>query len=341
MKKKQQKGLTKKAVITIIVIVSVAYTAMNLYSYYLGGISSQYSLYEAPSSYDYMGSNAASSAKEAALADSTKTAAQAAVSAASSAADSTRQSLFFWSGSEQSSAEIAAEYAERMVVFTASINMKVDDVNTKVVDVTQICLKYGGFVATVSTRTDGGAITLRIPQSDFYSVVEEIEVLGIVQSKDVKGEDVTENYIDLEARLGNVQHQEERLHEILEVATTVEEILDVEAELERIRGAIESISGQLAFLDSRIELATITVIMNEAIEAQQTLFPDVDWWTPINLGLNALFVILQGLLSITVVSVPLLIIAVPSYKLYHRIREKYYPITEETEKDTEQGGYDD
>ena len=73
--------------------------------------------------------------------------------------------------------------------------------------------------------------------------------------------------------------------------------------------------------------------MNEAIEAKQSLIPNVNWWTPVNYGLNALFAILQGMLSITIVSVPLLIITVPSYKLYYIIREKYYPFPEEQEED--------
>jgi len=334
----KKKGvLGKKSVITIFVLIVMAVSVMTLYSYWMNGVSSQYSMAESQSSYGYISPQDVNSAGQTdstkVQAISAKSAAQAAETAANAAADASRGlSLFFWSGTEQSPADIAAEYADRMVVFTADFNMKVDNIEEKVGELTQICLSYGGFVSTVSTRTDGGAIIMRVPQSYFYNAISDIEAIGDVQSKDVKGEDVTDSYIDLESRLSNIQLQEVRLQEILELATSVEEILDVEAELERIRGEIEQITGQLVYLDSRIELATITVRMNEAIEAKQSLIPNVNWWTPVNHGLNALFVILQGLLSITIVSVPLLVIAVPSYKLYHIVREKYYPITEEQEE---------
>ena len=338
MKKKGLLG--KKSVIAFFVLTVLSVSVITLYSYWMNGVSSQFASFDSQYSYADIYSqdvNSAYSVDSAKVqAQSAKTAAQTAETAANAAADATSGlSLFFWPLSGQTSADVSAEYAERMVVFSANIKIKVDSVDEKVGELTQLCLRYGGFVATVSTRTDGGAVTLRIPQSEFYNAVAEIETLGTVQSRDVQGDDVTDKYIDLEARLGTLQSQETRLLEILNVTTTVEEILDVEAELQKVRGDIESLTGQLTYLESRIELATIIVVMNEAIEAKQSLIPNVNWWTPVNHGLNALFVILQGLLSITIVSVPLLVIAVPSYRLYHIIREKYYPVTEEQEENDE------
>ena len=125
--------------------------------------------------------------------------------------------------------------------------------------------------------------------------------------------------MDLQARLGNLESQEERLNEILAMGTTVEEVLKVETELERVRGEIEGLTGEIQYLESRVELATITVLLNLSPEVQKAdLLPKVDWRTPVNAGLGALYTILQGLLSIAIVVGPFVAIGVPAYYLYRR-----------------------
>ena len=73
--------------------------------------------------------------------------------------------------------------------------------------------------------------------------MDEIEAIGAVTSKSISGRDVTEEFVDLSARLGNLERQELRLLDILNMTTTVDEVLDVERELGRIRGEIESLTG--------------------------------------------------------------------------------------------------
>ena len=83
--------------------------------------------------------------------------------------------------------------------------------------------------------------------------------MGKVQSRNINGDDVSEKYVDLQAQLTNIKKQEARLQEILGLANTVAEVLTVEHELVRVRGTIESLTGQIDYLNSRVELATITV----------------------------------------------------------------------------------
>ncbi len=223
---------------------------------------------------------------------------------------------------EESAAELAATYAERMVIFTAKLELEVDDIDSAVEDIQFLTEKYGGFIATISTRGGGGAITIRVPQRQFYEAVLEIETLGEVVNRDLKGEDVTEDYVDLQARLSNLQKQEERLVGILDMCTKVEDVLKVEKELERVRGEIEGLTGGIQYLESRVELATITVLLNEFIEKKPTGFPQVDWWAPVNAGLQALFTIFQGLLAIAIVLGPFAAIGFPAYYLYKRVNRK-------------------
>jgi len=108
-----------------------------------------------------------------------------------------------------------------------------------------------------------GTITLRIPAENFEDVIKEIEKVGDLKEEKITLEDVTEQYIDLTARLNNLKRQEQRYLEILEMAVTVEEVLTVENQLGRIRGDIESMEGRVLYLDNRISLSTIQVHVSE------------------------------------------------------------------------------
>jgi len=109
------------------------------------------------------------------------------------------------------------------------------------------------------------------------------------------------------------------------MCTKVEDVLKVEKELERVRGEIEGLTGDIQYLESRVELATITVLLNEFIEKKPTGFPQVDWWAPVNAGLQALFTIFQGLLAIAIVLGPFAAIGFPAYYLYKRVNRKKPP----------------
>ena len=255
----------------------------------------------------------------------------AAASSAAMASDSAKASsglsnLWIWpsiGGTNGIRAEAQAAsteaFAERMVVFTAKIEMEVGDVDSTLDDIRDLTEDYGGFIASVNTRSGVGAITIRVPQTSFYDAVSEVEELGEVQTRDLKGEDITEDYVDLQARLSNLVRQEERLNEILVMGTTVEEVLKVEKELERVRGEIEGLTGEIQYLESRVELATITVLLNISDELKAEWLPRVDWRAPVSAGVAALYTILQGLLSIAIVLVPFVAVGVPAYYVYKRV----------------------
>ncbi|HJH28957.1 MAG TPA: DUF4349 domain-containing protein [Methanosarcinaceae archaeon] len=163
-----------------------------------------------------------------------------------------------------------SESVERKVISTADISIKVDDAAAAIDEIISITQEVGGFVSSSSVYNSyyegdqkEGYATIRVPKDGFISVIGEIEMLGEVTSKSISGRDVTEEYIDLSARLENLERQEERLVEILNMTTTVEEVLDVEWELGRVRGEIESMTGRLKYLDDKVDFSTITVSVSE------------------------------------------------------------------------------
>jgi len=268
-------------------------------------------------------------------------AATAAAEAASVAADSAKaasaSSLTVWfdvgsNGEAEYEVEAVELYAERLVVFTARLELVVEDVEATVDAVRLLAESHGGFVSNVNTRDERGSITIRVPQRRFHDAVEEIEGLGDVESRNLQGEDVTEEYVDLQAELTNMERQEQRLLDIMEMGSTVESVLKVEKELERVRGRIESLQGRINYLDSRVELATITVNLSlepeEEPEVHLAWLPEVDWGEPVRAGLSVLFTVTQGMIVMVIVLGPFAAVGYGGFRAYRYFRGHRVPESE-------------
>lgn len=173
--------------------------------------------------------------------------------------------------------ETRGSYAvDRQVIKTARLSIEVEDFQGAAKGMEQIAGKAGGYVLSSNSYVTGtghrkGSITIRVPETGFLSVIEELQRIGEVKSKSTLGQDVTEEYIDLEARLKNYEKQEARLLEILNKAERVEDILKVEEQLGRVRGEIERLTGRLKYLNERIEMATITLELYEPEPITQSI----------------------------------------------------------------------
>ncbi len=156
----------------------------------------------------------------------------------------------------------------RKIIQRASLSIEVEDFQASSDAVIDIVERSNGFISdshsyVTDTGRKRGSITIRIPADRFIAVIDEIACVGDVKSKDTSGEDVTEEYIDLSARLNNSERQEQRLLEILDMAKEVKEVLEVEREIWRVRTEIERLTGRIKYLENRVELATITVSLYE------------------------------------------------------------------------------
>jgi hypothetical protein len=156
--------------------------------------------------------------------------------------------------------------AQRKVISSANLSMEVELVQEAIVQVRTIAESMGGFVQQLSSS--GGPerqranMTIRVPQAQFFDALERIEALGTVQSRDLGSEDVSERFIDLEARLKSALREEQSLLSLLERAGKVSDVLAIERELNRVRSEIERVQGQLNFLERRVDLATISMSLS-------------------------------------------------------------------------------
>lgn len=156
--------------------------------------------------------------------------------------------------------------ADRQIISQGSMSVQVQNVPAASAQVRAIAEGVGGFVEQLSSfgvdEFQETTMSVRVPQDEFFSVFEQIKSLGKVQSENAGSEDVTERFIDLEARLKSSQREEESLLSLLDRANQVSEILTIERELARVRTELEQVQGQLNFLERRVDLATITVFLS-------------------------------------------------------------------------------
>ncbi len=166
-------------------------------------------------------------------------------------------------------ATASAPAPNQRIIKTGSVDMSSNDVNATVIAVTSLAEAREGFVQSSSASDDSTGrtsafITIRVPVEIFEKTITDIKTLGVhVYSESSTGEDVTEQYTDVSARLTAAKAQEEQYLVILKTAESVDDVLAVQEHLARVRSDIESLQGQINYLASRTSLATINVTISE------------------------------------------------------------------------------
>ncbi|OGV64471.1 MAG: hypothetical protein A3K19_21315 [Lentisphaerae bacterium RIFOXYB12_FULL_65_16] len=147
---------------------------------------------------------------------------------------------------------------DRMLIWKASLGIEVWSVETAVADAVAMAERQDGYAERKSDSGAGYAsLTIRIPAKVFKDAVSEFETLGTVTRRDVEGQDVTEEYIDADARLKNKIVLRDRLKQLLDKATDVKDILAIETELNRVQGDIDSLEGRIKSLKGQVDYATV------------------------------------------------------------------------------------
>jgi hypothetical protein len=154
---------------------------------------------------------------------------------------------------------------DRKLILSASVSMRAKDPWNIADRVQAIALGSGGDVMSLSQSGSGehkaAALTVRVPQERFNDVLRQVRAISEVEviSSNVEGKDVTDQFVDLEARLKAKQAEEQRYVALLARANTVEEILRIDQVLAQVRTQIEQLTAQLNSLKARTTFSTITV----------------------------------------------------------------------------------
>ena len=159
--------------------------------------------------------------------------------------------------------------ADRRIIYTATVDLVTENIDPVEPKLLEMLKTAGGFVAdTNQTGASGGQRTgmwkVRVPIDKYDGFLQQVRTLGEVQSVNVNSQDVTEEFVDVTARVNAKKVQEQRLIDLIKNAVgQLDEVLKVEAELARVRGEIERMEGRLRFLKDQTELTTITITVRE------------------------------------------------------------------------------
>lgn len=185
-----------------------------------------------------------------------------------------------------------------------------DDVDAAFARLTNLADRFGGTVlaSEASTDDDGmtsGSVTLRVPAEDYDDLLVAVAGVGEVQRRSITSDDVSDEFVDLEARLRHNQAQERFYLGLIDDAEDVEDAIAVQQRLEGIQQTIEQIRGRLRFLEERTTFSRLTV---EVVEAGATFQagdgqPSLARW--IATARAALINVVGAMLVVATVALPL------------------------------------
>lgn len=240
-------------------------------------------------------------------------------------------------GGESIANEPNAPMDGRVILRTATLRIVVSDTQAALREITGLTAEFGGWVVSsnisrVNTPSGEeairGSITVRVTAERLDEALDQIKASAIsVESENVTGQDVTQQYVDLTSRLNNLQAAETQLQGILEDARRTEDVLTVYNELVRVRGEIESIQGQIQYYSESAAFSSVNVeLVPEALEIPI----QIAGWSPEGTARGAFLALLNVLrflvdvaITVVVLVVPvILIFGVPGWLVYRRVRRR-------------------
>ncbi|MBI4244262.1 MAG: DUF4349 domain-containing protein [Planctomycetes bacterium] len=164
---------------------------------------------------------------------------------------------------------------DRLLIYQAILKIEVPNAEEAVNKVIQLTTQYKGWLKGQLNST----IIIRVPAADFTKFLEEVSKMGVVKSKSIQTEDITEQYTDLTIRLENALVVQKRLHELLARAE-IKDALQIELELKKITEEIELLKGKIKMYDQLVAFSTVTIHFGSkgAVETEQfSIKPQFSW----------------------------------------------------------------
>ncbi|MDL4841090.1 DUF4349 domain-containing protein [Aquibacillus rhizosphaerae] len=221
---------------------------------------------------------------------------------------------------EENSTPDIPEQTERKVIYNATLNIEVKDYTTTVNTIEAKVQENGGYIVESNTyggsedEFSAGMMRVRIPQQQFQSFIDVIEEGSVkVLERNVSGEDVTEQYVDLESRLKSKRVVEERLLSFMEQAEKTEDLLTISGDLAKVQEEIEQITGKMNYLENQSSLATVTIQIHEnRVNIPNVNDEDLNTWEKTKQqfmeSINFLLTAISGLIVFFVGNLPVLLL---------------------------------
>jgi len=166
-----------------------------------------------------------------------------------------------------------------MIVRTAELSVTTNKFDQARGAVEEILKRHKGYVGELNVNTPTGSArsltgALRVPAAQLDAALADFKTLGRVERETQGGEEVTQRYVDLEARLTNARHTEQRLSDMLRDRTgKLSDVLAVEMQISRVRGEIEQMEAERKGLKNQVDYATLSITVSEDYKAELKVVP--------------------------------------------------------------------
>jgi len=166
-----------------------------------------------------------------------------------------------------------------MIIRTAQLSLITKEFDKARANLEAILKRHRGYVGELKAGGSTGSgrtltATLRVPADQLDATLTEVKTLGRVESESQSGQDVTSQYVDLQARLSNARNTEQRLTDLLRNRTgKLSDVLEVEQELDRVRGEIEQMEAERKNMSNQVTYATLNATIAEDYQAQLQVVP--------------------------------------------------------------------
>ncbi|ULT58425.1 DUF4349 domain-containing protein [Neobacillus drentensis] len=179
---------------------------------------------------------------------------------------------------EKSMDAVKFKVDDQMVIYQAELELRVKKFDQTLQNLESKAKIYGGYIAESTVTKDGneqvsGSLKLRIPQEHFQDFLTDAEGQAAeVLQRNINGQDVTEEYVDLESRLKSKKAVEERLLSFMKNAAKTEDLLKISADLAAVQEEIEIIEGRMKYLKNQTSFSTVNITLYE----RKVVVPNLD-----------------------------------------------------------------
>jgi uncharacterized protein DUF4349/putative zinc finger protein len=191
-----------------------------------------------------------------------------------------------------------------MIARVAGLTLTTKEFDKSRAALEEILKRHSGYLGDLKVNAPAQAgrtltATLRIPAAQLNSALVELKNLGRVEDESQGGEEVTQQYVDLQARLANGIHTEQRLTEILRTRTgKLQDVLKVELEIDRVRGEIEQMQAEKKELNKRVAFATLNTTVKEEYFAKLQPTPPSTGSRFRNAAVDGYNTVVEGLIDV-------------------------------------------
>lgn len=230
--------------------------------------------------------------------------------------------------------EIIPETGDRMIIHRANLEVKVKSLEKARQDIEKKVKDYGGYIVESNIYRGenellSGHLTIRIPEKHFQQFLNDAEgAAAEVMGRNVTGQDVTEEYVDLESRLKSKRAVEKRLLDFMKDAQKTEDLLKISSDLAKVQEDIEVIVGKMKYLENQTSYSTVEIFMQE----NRVVVPGVDGdqldtWEKtkqqLAVSVNFLLAAASGLVVFFVGNLPVIILlAVIGAVIYYVVKRR-------------------